>query len=68
MINNKPIVNFYLNNDVLNKIYVFKNNKNLIKENEKLSQLKQIKKNLNSVLNKINKKLSNFSFSFILFK
>ena len=56
ILNNKPIANFYLNNNIFNKIYIFKNNKNVIKENEILSHLKQIKKNLNSVLNKIKKK------------
>ena len=56
IIKNKPIAKFYLNNNIVNKIYIFKNGNNIIKENEILSQLKQIKKNLNSILNKLKKK------------
>jgi len=55
IINDNPIATIYLNKDVVRKIYVFKNKKNLIKENEILSQLKQIKKNMTVILNKLKK-------------
>ena len=55
IINNNPIATIYLNGDVVNKIYVFKNQKNIIKENEILSQLKQIKKSVNVILSKLRK-------------
>ena len=56
IINDNPIVTIYLNKDVINKIYVFKNKKNLIREKEILNQLKQIKKNMTVILNKLRKK------------
>ena len=55
IINNNPIVTIYFNGDEVNKIYVFKNNKNLINENDILLQLKQIKKNMSIILNKLKK-------------
>ena len=55
IINDNPIVTIYLNKDVINKIYVFKNKKNLIREKEILNQLKQIKKNMTVILNKLRK-------------
>ena len=56
IINDIPLATIYLNKDIVNKIYVFKNKKNLIKENEIVSQLKQIKKNMTLILNKLKKK------------
>ena len=56
IINDNPIVTIYLNKDVINKIYVFKSKKNLIREKEILNQLKQIKKNMTVILNKLRKK------------
>jgi len=55
IINNIPIATIYLNRDIVYKIYIFKNKKTAIKENEILSALKQIKKNINSILNKLRK-------------
>ena len=56
IINDSPLATIYLNKDIVNKIYVFKNKKNLIKENEIISQLKQIKKNMTLILNQLKKK------------
>ena len=55
IINNTPIATIYLNRDIVYKIYTFKNKKTAIKENEILSSLKQIKKSINSILNKLRK-------------
>lgn len=55
IINNIPIATIYLNRDIVYKIYTFKNKKTAIKENEILSSLKQIKKSINSILNKLRK-------------
>ena len=55
IINNIRIATIYLNGDVVNKIYIFKNDKNFIKENEILAQLKNIKKNMNAILYKLKK-------------
>ena len=55
IINNNAIATIYLNGDTVNKIYIFKNDKLFIKENEILSQLKQIRKNMNVILNKLKK-------------
>ena len=55
IINNIPIATIYLNRDIVYKIYSFKNKKTAIKENEILSSLKQIKKSINSILNKLRK-------------
>lgn len=59
LINNSAIATIYTNKDVINKIFVFKNKTNLIKENEILSQLKLIKKSMNSILNKLKKNNNN---------
>ncbi len=55
IIDNKQIAKIYLNNNIINKIYVFKNKKYIEKENEILSQLKIIKKSMNGILNKLKK-------------
>jgi hypothetical protein len=55
IINNIPIATIYLNRDIVYKIYSFKNKKTAIKENEILSALKNIKKSINSILNKLRK-------------
>lgn len=57
IINNHRFATIYLNGDVVNKIYIFKNDKNFIKENEILTQLKNIKKIMNAILNKLKKKI-----------
>ena len=46
IINNIPIATIYLNRDIVYKIYIFKNKKTAIKENEILSALKQHKNKL----------------------
>ena len=58
-INNDPIATIYLNGEIINKVYVFKTQKYIVKENEIILQLKHIKKNISSILNKlkINKNL-----------
>ena len=55
IIYNKQIAKIYLNNNIINKIYVYKNKKYIEKENEILSQLKIIKKSMNGLLNKLKK-------------
>ena len=55
-INNSPIATIYLTGEIINKVYVFKSQKYFAKENEIISQLKQIKKNISSILNKLKKK------------
>lgn len=57
IINNHRFATIYLNGDVVNKIYIFKNDKNFIKENEILTQLKNIKKIMNAILNKLKKRI-----------
>ena len=57
IINNHRFATIYLNGDVVNKIYIFKNDKNFIKENEILTQLKNIKKIMNTILNKLKKRI-----------
>ena len=54
-INNAPIATIYLNGEIINKVYVFKTQKSFVKENEIISQLKHIKKNISSILNKLKK-------------
>ena len=56
IINDIQVVTIYLNKNIINKIYVFKNKKYLIKENEILTQLKSIRKNMKAILNKLKKK------------
>ena len=55
-INNKPLATIYLNGEIINKLYVFKTQKFYVKENEIISQLKQIKKSISTILNKLKKK------------
>ena len=55
IINDKPIVTVYTNKDVINKLYIFKFNKSFEKQNEVLTQLKQIKKNMSNILIKLKK-------------
>jgi hypothetical protein len=55
IINNNPIVTIYFNGDEINKIYDFNNKKIIINENDILSHLKQIKKKMNIILNKLKK-------------
>ena len=57
IINNHRFATIYLNGDVVNKIYIFKSDKNFIKENEILTQLKNIKKIMNTILNKLKKRI-----------
>ena len=54
-INNNKIVTIYLNGGIINKVYVFENNKILIKENEILHELEIMKKKMNKLLNKLKK-------------
>jgi len=54
-INNDPIATIYLNGEIINKVYVFKDKKFFVKENEIISQLKHIRKNISSILNKLKK-------------
>ena len=55
-INNKSLATFYLNGEIINKVYVFKTQKFYVKENEIISQLKQIKRSISLILNKLKKK------------
>ena len=55
IINNNPIVTIYFNGDEINKIYDFNKKKIIINENDILSHLKQIKKKMNIILNKLKK-------------
>lgn len=52
-INNNPIATIYLNGDIINKIFVFRNQKYYVQEHEILFQLKQIKKTIISIKNKM---------------
>jgi hypothetical protein len=54
-IKNKQIATIYLNNNIINKIYVFKSKQYLINENEILSQLKIIKRSMNTIVNNLRK-------------
>ena len=54
-IRNKQIATIYLNDNIINKIYVFKSKQYLINENEILSQLKIIKKSMNTIVNNLRK-------------
>ena len=54
-INNDPIATIFVNGEIINKVYVFKTQKYFVKENEIISQLKHIKKNISSILNKLKK-------------
>lgn len=56
IIDDNRIATIYLTGDIINKIYIFENKKNLIKENEILSQLKILKNRMNKILNKLKKK------------
>lgn len=55
-INNNPIATIYLNGDIINKIFVFRNQKYYVQEHEILFQLKQIKKTIISIKNKMTNK------------
>lgn len=56
IINDNRIATIYLNGDIINKIYIFENKQNLIKENDILLHLKILKKKVNKILNKLKKK------------
>jgi hypothetical protein len=55
IINDNQIITIYFNKNMINKVYDYNNKEYIIKENEILSQLKLIKKKMNSILNKIKK-------------